>query len=261
MNGILIFMAIVAVIGIGFALYNPKGLVSLMFMLASPLFAFYLLVYLIVSLSNEKNSFSLWMQTPLPGWSLFAAKLTAGMIYMLLSGLVALILTLIVFQLDGSVSIMIMGSEHELTPDLMTGDALLQFVQDHYVSLALSTLPMTLGVAMLLAAGYLLFFILNKVLQRWLGKWSILASFMLVIAVSHLYDRLDAWGLKQLFAWGHIPLPVPSQFMAGEHHIGIGVHHLYEESLSLGHFVFDLLVLGVVVLLSGWLLDRKAEVR
>lgn len=259
--GIFIFMAILSVISVGYTLYNPMGIVSMLVMMMSPLFVFYLLVYLIVSLSNEKHSFSIWMQTPLPGWSLFAAKLISGLIYMLLTGVVALLLTLLVFQLDGGVSFVQFAPDYKPTDELLSGQMVMQFMQEHYVQLVISSLPIVLGASMLLAAGYLVFFISNKVLQRWLGRWSILAGVIIVILVLNLYDRLDAWGIKQLFSWGQIPLLIPGQFVADDEGVRIGMTHMHSDSLSFGHFVFDFLVLGIVVLLSGWLLDRKAEVR
>jgi|GEM_PF-1359220 len=259
--GGLIVMALIALIAIGFAAYYPYGISSMLFFAGCAMLVFYVFVYLIVSFSNERNSFSTWMQMPLPGWSLIAAKVVAGFISMLVTIVAAFILLSLVMGFDGSpdFSGILNNEAFELTEsdkeDIRMGEEIIRFLNEHYFDLLLKLTPMLLGGAALLGGAYLIFYFTHKTVQRWVGRWSILVAIMIVILVLRIYDLIVQSPMIQWFDWGK--LPISDTFIE----VGGNRVDIFLESMSLGHLLLDVTLVGLVVLTCGWLLDKKVEVQ
>lgn len=263
--GGIIFAALMAVLAIGFAAYYPYGVASIMFFAGSLVIVFYLLAYLIISFSNERSSYSSWMQMPLPGWSLITAKIVAGLISMLITMIVVLLLTATVMAFDGEPDIMglIEDSgglvEVEITvedmDDINIGAEIINYITDHYLQLTLAFAPFWIGAAIALAGWYLIYYFSRSTLNRWIGRWSILAGIAAVILCLRLYGLLEQSIVMTWFEWGTVPI-AKTNFIAGDIILDLDLHTVY-----FGHLLFDLILVGLVVYACGWLLDKKVEVR
>lgn len=259
--GALIMILLLALVVGGFILYQPYGIISIVFAACTSVLILYVLAYTISSMVNEKNSESIWMQTPLPGWSMLIAKLAAGLVSMILTSIVVVILAQVLLMLDGSFSFVglfevegVYLSEEDKA-DFLFGEQAVHFIKDHYVELALRYTPLLLGSALLLASWYLIYYTTAKTLQRWIGRWSILAGIVAVYVAIRCYNWIHTSPVGDWFKWGVIRIS-DAQFMVGNHKA-----EFFMESVSVGMLLFDLIIVGLVVLLSGWLLDKKVEVR
>jgi len=256
--GVLVLMVILAIAAIGFGMKYPYGVFSVMYGLGMFMTIFYLLAYLIVSFSNEKHSFSIWMQTPLPGWSLIAAKVLAGILSMLITLVVAGLLTLAVDAFDGEFNIAgLIEEEEDFIPEselaeILVVDQLHNDLETYLWQLALTMVPVLVCSAMIIATIYLIFFITNRMLRRRMGRWSILAAFFVSLAAMWLIDKLTDPPVMDLFDWGSFTLVETPIVYDGE--------TLLLKTMPLGVILLSLLILGLVVFISGWLLDRKVEV-
>lgn len=263
--GGIIFAVLMAVLAIGFAAYYPYGVASILFFAGSLVIVFYLLAYLIISFSNERNSYSSWMQMPLPGWSLITAKIVAGLISMLITMIVVLLLTATVMAFDGEPDIMGLIEDNggfvevEITvedmDDINIGVEIINYITDHYLQLTLAFAPFWIGAAIALAGLYLIYYFSRFTLNRWIGRWSILAGIAVVILCLRLYGLLEQSIVMKWFEWGTVPI-AKTNFIAGDIILDLDLHTVY-----FGHLVFDLILVGLVVYACGWLLDKKVEVR
>jgi len=154
--GGLLIMTVALLIGIGCSVYYPYGISSLLFFIGCITFLLlHVFIYLIVSFASERNSQTLWMQTPLPGWSLIAAKVAAAILSMV-------ILT--------------------------------------------------------------------------------------------VYDWIFQSRMIQWFEWGSVRVSDTALELNGTS------FQIYLETMSLGQLLFNFILVGLVVFICGWILDRKVEV-
>ena len=259
MYGVLILMAILAAVTIGLGISYPHGVVSLVYGSGTLMILFYLMAYLIVSFSNEKNSYSIWMQTPLPGWSLIAAKVLAGVVSMLITLVAACLLFLAIDVVDGELNISgMLSAELDLIPEselaeIRMVDVLLKDFETYKWHFALALIPAFLCGALIIGAIYLIFYMSNRMLRRRTGRWSGRAAILVTLFAIWLLDKLFESPILDLFDWGSFTLvDLPIMFDGDM---------ILLQTLPVGYVVFSILILGLVVFVSGWLLDRKVEVR
>jgi len=141
--------------------------------------------------------------------------------------------------------------ESELA-EILVVDQLHNDLETYLWQLALTMVPVLVCSAMIIATIYLIFFITNRMLRRRMGRWSILAAFFVSLAAMWLIDKLTDPPVMDLFDWGSFTLVETPIVYDGE--------TLLLKTMPLGVILLSLLILGLVVFISGWLLDRKVEV-
>lgn len=260
MFGCLLFITFFMFVGLGFTIYYPYGILSALFLSSLFLLVFYVFAYLVVSFSNEKYSLSIWLQTPQSGWKLILAKLVAATLSMILTLAVGVAMVSVMIAIDGVPDLMKFVGEYsvELTEadleDILVGEEVIGYIQEHYLDLVLVVTPLLVSGAILIGGFYLVFHFSRLTLQRRIGRWSILASVLITILSLWVYDRITESPIMKLFSWGSIPIKDTTL------HINDVSVSIFLESTSLGSMLFNMIIVGLVVLACGWLLDKKVEV-
>lgn len=260
MFGCLLFITFFMFVGLGFTIYYPYGILSALFLSSLFLLVFYVFAYLVVSFSNEKYSLSIWLQTPQSGWKLILAKLVAATLSMILTLAVGVAMVSVMIAIDGVPDLMKLVGEYsvELTEadleDILVGEEVIGYIQEHYLDLVLVVTPLLVSGAILIGGFYLVFHFSRLTLQRRIGRWSILASVLITILSLWVYDRITESPIMKLFSWGSIPIKDTTL------HINDVSVSIFLESTSLGSMLFNMIIVGLVVLACGWLLDKKVEV-
>lgn len=256
----LLFITFFMFVGLGFTIYYPYGILSALFLSSLFLLVFYVFAYLVVSFSNEKYSLSIWLQTPQSGWKLILAKLVAATLSMILTLSVGVAMVSVMIAIDGVPDLMKLVGEYsvELTEadleDILVGEEVIGYIQEHYLDLVLVVTPLLVSGAILIGGFYLVFHFSRLTLQRRIGRWSILASVLITILSLWVYDRITESPIMKLFSWGSIPIKDTTL------HINDVSVSIFLESTSLGSMLFNMIIVGLVVLACGWLLDKKVEV-
>lgn len=256
----LLFITFFMFVGLGFTIYYPYGILSALFLSSLFLLVFYVFAYLVVSFSNEKYSLSIWLQTPQSGWKLILAKLVAATLSMILTLAVGVAMVSVMIAIDGVPDLMKFVGEYsvELTEadleDILVGEEVIGYIQEHYLDLVLVVTPLLVSGAILIGGFYLVFHFSRLTLQRRIGRWSILASVLITILSLWVYDRITESPIMKLFSWGSIPIKDTTL------HINDVSVSIFLESTSLGSMLFNMIIVGLVVLACGWLLDKKVEV-
>ena len=197
--------------------------------------------------SEMRRSPSLWLQTPQSGWAMLASKLLSSLIGSVLFLVTAYLLTLWMFHID-----------------LQKVRGILTEQQVGHVSLILEQIP-RLG---LYGAVALLFF--GLYIAMWVGTAymsvravrSQLRKFSWLVGAAVLF--IATWGLgafertalyQSLFGWGQftfLSLFPPDVQAAFPKQNGTPI--------TMGHLVFDVIVIAVLFYVTGRLIDRHVEV-
>ncbi|MFT8872822.1 MAG: hypothetical protein ABF868_11095 [Sporolactobacillus sp.] len=189
----------------------------------------YLCLYPVAAYLRERKTMQLWLQHPLPGGALLAAKLLAGLAFILVSYLIVLTYTWAAMSADGTLS---------------------HFAQlCHPYRLALLVSAGMLGVGLESGIDLLFFWILLHVLRSRIGNWAWLLAAGLFILNNYTTSFIEK---TPFMRWGPLPHSFYSYWISDRLHSGI--------SLYAGDFVFDLLMTLLCFLIGAWLLDHLLEV-
>ncbi|WP_353948893.1 hypothetical protein ABNN70_04700 [Sporolactobacillus sp. Y61] len=199
---------------------------------------FYLFGYLMINVIIEKKTLHLWLNHPLPGWSLLAAKLAGGVVGMTVSLFIACIYTWTGFMISGQMNNVPEGL--------------------HIYRIAAAAIFFLYWVAIYGGITFLLIWLAFRCMRTRVGRaaW-LLMIFILGLAVFLIGKLTQAGVTTALMDWG--PLPEPA------YHFFVSASLARELDLSsmpvyLGNFVVDLVIMLIFYGLSSWLLDRKMEV-
>lgn len=179
---------------------------------------------------------------------------------MILTLAVGVAMVSVMIAIDGVPDLMKLVGEYsvELTEadleDILVGEEVIGYIQEHYLDLVLVVTPLLVSGAILIGGFYLVFHFSRLTLQRRIGRWSILASVLITILSLWVYDRITESPIMKLFSWGSIPIKDTTL------HINDVSVSIFLESTSLGSMLFNMIIVGLVVLACGWLLDKKVEV-
>ncbi|TGA98001.1 hypothetical protein E4665_10075 [Sporolactobacillus shoreae] len=192
---------------------------------------FYLFGYLIVNAIQERKTFHLWLNNPLPAWSMLGAKMVVGLIYMTLSFLVASIYTWI-------------------------GSLLIPYVSlpagVHVYRTATVLIAYLYWVALYIGIVFMFLWTIERIIRSRIGRlvWIILPVGVILMIL--LLVKLSQWGILAFFYnWGELPSSVANFLLPYSFFHG----HIY-----IGNFVMDLLVMALLFAGSSWLMDHKLEV-
>lgn len=259
--GGLLIMTVALLIGIGCSVYYPYGISSLLFFIGCITFLLlHVFIYLIVSFASERNSQTLWMQTPLPGWSLIAAKVAAAILSMVILMAAAFIMSAILLHFDGDPDFSSLLNDESLglteadRADLLTGEEILRYMNEHYFELLLVLIPLLVSGAALLGSIYLIYYFIYRWVRRWIGGWSVFAGMAAVTVILTVYDWIFQSRMIQWFEWGSVRVSDTALELNGTS------FQIYLETMSLGQLLFNFILVGLVVFICGWILDRKVEV-
>jgi hypothetical protein len=198
----------------------------------------YLLSYLFVNIFTERKTFQLWLHNPLPGWSMLAAKLLSGLIYLTASLLAAGIYTLAGFSLLNSTAHL-----------------------DHYIHVgrvatliagSIYWISLYNGIA-LIFVWFVLRFFLSRV-----SKWAWLILLAGIAAFIYVVTKLTQWGVFDFITnWGQLPDSF-SRYWIFTAHVPDGAGAA--GPFYIGNLVFDLVIMAILFTFSSWLMDRRLEV-
>lgn len=197
---------------------------------------FYLLGYMIVNLFLERKTFHLWLHNPLPAWSLLAAKLTSGILYMTVSMIISCAYTWIGYIINFQKFIRLTEEFH-------------LYRNGFFVIFHLYLVAVFIGII------YLFFWCLYQVLKTRLGKWVWAVVIAGLFILPYLLGKIADTGiLSFLTNWGRIPQSVWNYWLPRGFSIGM------DSAVYVGDYVFDFLLAAVLFYLSAWLINRKIEV-
>lgn len=197
----------------------------------------YLLSYMVVNVFLEKKTFHLWLHNPLPSWSMLAAKLTSGLIYMTVSLLIAGVYTWVGFLMIS----------HLITipPEIHV------YRMATFVTLSIYWVGIYNGMIIIF-----LWLVLHC-LQSRIGKlaWPILIAGLSVI-IFFLVKLTQLGFFSAITQWGRIPASIVNFWIPASTDSGFSI---FTDPFYVGGFVFDLLVMAFFFLSSAWLMDHKLE--
>lgn len=207
---------------------------------------FYLPAVLGVNAFFERKTLHLWMHNPLPGWSMLAAKLLSGFIYMTLSfAIIGLYLLIGLIQANVSM------------PQAMSADRIFQYA-----------VVMTAGIYWIaFCFGILAVFlwIVDLCLKSRIGPLSWIIIVIGLILSFVLIVKLDQIGLiAAITEWGELPSffsgpPNNMQFSLSGGSFTVSQGKV-DDPVYLGSYVLDFVSVSLFFLGSSWLLDHKLEV-
>lgn len=196
----------------------------------------YLISYLLVNIISERKTFHLWLHNPLPGWSMLAAKILSGLIYLTVSLIVAGSYALIGFSQLNSTAHLAHYVHVSHVAVLLTGSI-------YWVSIYN-------GIVLIF-----LWFILRFFRSR-VGKWAWLILFAGIAAFVYVTTKLSQWGvLDVLTNWGRLPDTFTQNWI-----LNTTIRNTQIGPFYIGNLVFDLIIMAILFTFSSWLMDRKLEV-
>lgn len=209
---------------------------------------FYLVYYLLISLSAERRRLHLWIHTPMKGYGLLSAKLVAG--------LISLIITMIITGVIGWIAY----SQSEVLGNVLGGfhfEKIVLFFAGNIILLAISA-----GITIMLF--WTIYLVLNNYFRPFISFILTFLLFVLVVTLygyfvdSAIYDTLTMWGEIKLTGLienssFYMDFFDPDEFAEFE-------EYKNEASIYLGSYIFESIVTIILFFISCWLLDRKVEV-
>ncbi|MCQ2009821.1 MAG: hypothetical protein ABF629_07120 [Sporolactobacillus sp.] len=207
---------------------------------------FYVPVYLLFNAIQERKTFHLWMQNPLPAWSMLLAKLAGALVYFIVT-------TAVVGGYTWA-SIALAQSKN-LPPQLSL------FRVAVLAALVLLWCGIGGGVT------FLFLWTARRTMRSRIGKWSWLVLIVGIGIYSYVDNKLTQSGIFDFLTnWGHIPDASLIRFVFPQK-AGLdgGTSGLFSDfslgsdTLYLGSIVFDLLITLIVFLITSWLTDHELE--
>ncbi|GGL49837.1 hypothetical protein [Sporolactobacillus putidus] len=194
----------------------------------------YLFGYMVVNVSMEKKTFHLWLHNPLPGWSMLAAKLVSGIIYMTLSLLVVGIYTWIGYLMSGPTAV-------SPSPEV------------HIYRIATLAVAYIYWIAIYTGIIFTFLWIVLLCMRSRIGKWAWIFMIAGLGVVTFLLVKFVQLGLyTAVTEWGELPESVIGFWLSTP-----AIHTVVP--VYFGSFVFDFLVMAIFFSLSAWLMDHKLE--
>ncbi|WP_100486771.1 hypothetical protein [Sporolactobacillus pectinivorans] len=196
----------------------------------------YLVSYMLVNVFSERKTFHLWMHNPLPAWSMLAAKLLSGLIYMTVSLLIAAIYAWIGF---------LIYSRYTSIPKSV-----------HVYRYATFISAQMYWIAIFSGIVFIFLWLVLRYFQSRVGKWSWLVMIIGISAVIYALVKLTQLGvLTFLTHWGRIPESFMRYWISTS-----GISRTGGVSVDyIGNYVAGLLVMLILYTLSSWLMDHKLE--
>jgi hypothetical protein len=251
----LISILIAAIIGVSLVVWgyqSQSGIgsmvgISLMFAMFS-LELFYLPVHVLINLNQEwRRTASFWLQSPQSGWRLLAAKVTSGLVWLLV-----LLLVTLAFGFWDFHTVLMHQEKFSIPSEL------LPWIQQHQVMLTVYAVVSAVAVSFYLGLWMTLISVSMRSFRNRFkgGPWLIGIAVFLIMAwgmnwltSTSLYHQVFDFGRVNLLQIGlGQPFVLPS-----------GVHVPFVD-FYVGHFIFSGLVMAAIFLISARLLDRNVEV-
>lgn len=201
---------------------------------------FYLPVYLFMSMQGEREKMHLWLHSLHSGRNLLLAKLLNGLIAMFVT---LLIPAIVVVSVGSNLIEQFMLSSHPMMDALR----LVSYTSIHIAALSLY-----------LTIWGVFLWVLYRTLVPYFGKISWLLLLVLFFAGSWLLGKWEATALyDRLTKWGAVQIEFDS-FLVNLSNMNIDIGNT--TVMHVGNFVYYAIISILLLLISGWLLDRKVEV-
>ncbi|MBM7645717.1 hypothetical protein JOD45_001936 [Scopulibacillus daqui] len=189
---------------------------------------FYFLGYMIVSLSLERKTLHLWLNSPRSGAALLSAKLVSGILALLVSMAAAGLYTLFG----------VLFNTHLLKEMNLTLSEMIRSGLSICVIISLN--------AIYIGLIFTFIWTLYQTLRSKIGKWVWLVIIALIFIAPSVLGKLEFTGLYRLLThWG-----------------AINFHLIANSAITVysGTFIFHFVIAMILFAISSWLLDRQIEV-
>ncbi|MCR8629878.1 hypothetical protein [Paenibacillus radicis (ex Xue et al. 2023)] len=195
--------------------------------------------YMLISLRKERKLDPFWLQLPLPGWKLLAAKYAAAFVEFVSGLLVSTAFFLWVQAVEKTGVEWLSGEENRIEINV-EAQKILIVINGSNLTLVVEFI----SIAFAMAISLVLLYLTAAALRNRFGRWNWPLAVLLFIAVSTLEFFFEQTAVyRYLFFWGD-----PAVDGAGS---------LFKSS---GEQLWIWLNMAVFLYLSAWLLDRKVEV-
>ncbi|GAF66709.1 hypothetical protein BTS2_3612 [Bacillus sp. TS-2] len=233
---------------LGFKLENTLSLptlVILSFLMVCHIF--FLVFYVLNSLQRENSTLHLWLHSPFPSYVLLLAKITSGLLSLLIS-----------ISIPAALSIVILTTN--LSPISLDG-----FIAKESIW---QVIWLTLGAVLLVMIMITVFIMFCWIIYRYLKQFlpSFFSLFIMIVGIFlllNLYSLFtDTAFFDWLTGWGEItlaPIMVGMEFDFTQVGSDIDIRTV-QPSLFIGDFLFDLLLIFCLFFITSWILDKKIEV-
>ncbi|MCU6790744.1 hypothetical protein OB236_01270 [Paenibacillus sp. WQ 127069] len=237
-----IYLSVVLILGglsVFFSYRFQSGLFSNLWLFIMYLHFFAPAAYMLISLRKERKLDPFWLQLPLPGWKLLAAKYAAALVEFISGLLVSTAFFLWVQAVEKSGVVWLSGEENRIEINVEAQKILVVF-NSFNISLVMEFISISFALAITLVLLYLTASALRNRFGRW--NWPLAVLFLLAIStLEYFFEQTAVY--RYLFHWGN-----PAVDGAGS---------LFN---SFGEQLWVWLNMAVCLYLSAWLLDRKVEV-
>ncbi|NOU92803.1 hypothetical protein GC093_06100 [Paenibacillus sp. LMG 31456] len=237
-----IYLCIVLILG-GLSVFLSyrfqSGFISNLWLSIMYLHFFAPAAYMLISLQKERKLDPFWLQLPLPGWKLLAAKYAAAFVEFISGLLVSTVFFLWVQAVEKSGVEWLVGEENRIDINSEAQKIWVVFNGTN-VSIVLEFISISFALAISLVMLYLT----ASALRNRFGRWNWPLAVLLLVAVSTLeyfFEQTAAY--RYFFDWGNPDVN--------------GVGSLFNSS---GEHLWVWLNMAICLYLSAWLLDRKVEV-
>ncbi|WP_053218378.1 hypothetical protein [Virgibacillus senegalensis] len=203
---------------------------------------FYLIYYMNFSLKAEKKKLHLWLHNPLPGYSMLLAKLSAGLISMLITLFITGVTLIISAQSAGFITHL--QNDFNLTN--------IGFFSGLHVLL----------IAIDFSIYFVFFYMIYLLFNRNFGGFiSFCFTFVLFGVSTYLWGMFTETAIyRSLISWGEIEL---NGFVFNRQLDANGIEFFTEFNtvhVFLGYYIFETIIVLLLFFAASWMLDRKVEV-
>ncbi|MBP1994941.1 hypothetical protein [Paenibacillus eucommiae] len=224
------------------ASFFKSGLVSQVWLLVIYFHFIAPSVYMMMSLYKERERWPLWLQLPLRGWQLLAAKLAAASVELIMGLVVSVCMFLWVFELEDSNNFWEFGTGEGASTIKAETTTQAQYFYDllrgEGIWSALGFIFIAIGIAVVLVLLYMIAKSLTNRFGRW--RWPVaIVLFGAISLLEYIFEQTKEYSF--LFRWGHLS-------------------GLESEPIYIGEGLWIFLIMIVSLYAAGWLLDRKVEV-
>lgn len=198
----------------------------------------YMGVYMFSSLNKEADKLHLWLHNPQPARNLLLAKLLNGLFSMLVSLTVVSLFTLIIAKITIANPLVEWG-----------------YIWEFSIFILLNLIGASIYIGVWVALAWIVY----RVLKNIIGKWAWLGVLGVLIIPSPLLEKFSETKLYHLLTnWGPIELGSLQQLQK----LSSEIPNLTTSGsiIPVGYYVFHLVIIILVFMLSSWLLDNKVEV-
>ncbi|MCO7125562.1 hypothetical protein NIE88_07230 [Sporolactobacillus shoreicorticis] len=204
---------------------------------------FYVPVYLLFNVIQERKTFHLWMQNPLPAWAMLLAKLSGALVYF--------IVTMVVV---GSYTWVSLARLDDVPQELSL------------FGLAVFAIAILLWSGIGGGVGFLFLWTVQRTMRSRIGKWSWLVLIVGIGIYSYIDNKLTQFGIFDVLTnWGPVPasffshLLIPTGANTASQDFNSFWADLGTEPLYIGSIVLDLIVTAIFFLITAWLTDHELE--